>query len=75
MWEEEQPDAVETLFRDQGNTWRFHTFLKANLTWKPDVLRTTSCLERINRKLRWVFREAGAYHSPDVLAVPKPHEV
>lgn len=68
MWQEEQPDAVETLFRDQDDTLRFHSFLKANPSWKPEALRTTSYLERINRKLRRVFREAGAYHSPTGLS-------
>jgi transposase-like protein len=65
MWGETQPGAVDTLFRDQDDTLRFYTYLEANPNWKPEALRTTSYLERINRKLRRVFREAGAYHSPE----------
>jgi transposase-like protein len=67
MWGESQSGAVDTLFRDQDDTLRFYTFLEANPNWKAEALRTTSCLERINRKLRRVFREAGAYHSPEGL--------
>jgi transposase-like protein len=62
-WEAEQPQAVATLLRDQEDTLRFYDMLESNLHWKPEALRTTSLLERLNRKLRRVFRAAGAYHS------------
>jgi transposase-like protein len=62
-WEEEQPQAVATLLRDLEDTLRFYSFLKRNPLWKRETLRTTSRLERLNRKLRRVFRAAGAYHS------------
>ena len=63
-WREEQPKAVATLQRDLDDTLRFYSFLDSNPSWKPEALRTTSRLERLNRKLRRVFRAAGAYHSP-----------
>ena len=62
-WKEEQPQAVATLRRDLDDTWRFYSFLERNPTWKAEALRTTSRLERLNRKLRRVFRAAGAYQS------------
>lgn len=62
-WEEDQPQAVATLLRDLEDTLRFYSFLDKNPLWKPEALRTTSRLERLNRKLRRVFRTAGAYHS------------
>jgi hypothetical protein len=62
-WKEEQPQAVATLLRDLEDTLRFYSFLKSNPRWKREALRTTSRLERLNRKLRRVFRLAGAYHS------------
>lgn len=76
-WEDEQPQAVATLLRDLEDTLRFYAFLERNPLWKPEALRTTSRLERLNRKLRRVFRVAGAYHSmagleAAVLRVLKP---
>lgn len=62
-WEEEQPQAAATLLRDLEATLQFYSFLERNPLWKPEALRTTSRLERLNRKLRRVFRAAGAYHS------------
>ena len=66
-WQDIQTDAVDTLFRDLDDTLRFYTMLAKHPNWKPEALRTTNYLERINRKLRRVFREAGAYHSPEGL--------
>jgi hypothetical protein len=62
-WDAEQPQAVATLLRDREDTLRFYILLERNPLWKREALRTTSRLERLNRKLRRVFRAAGAYHS------------
>ena len=62
-WRDEQPEAVNTLLRDQEDTLRFHDYLEKNPNWQPRSLRTTSTLEGVNRPLRKQFRAAGAHHS------------
>lgn len=67
QWQDSQPEAVAVLHRDLEDTLRFYAFLRRNPDWRAESLRTTSALERINRKLRRPFRTAGAYHSPQGL--------
>jgi len=62
-WRDKQPEAVNTLLRDQEDTLRFHDYVEKNPNWQPRALRTTSTLEGVNRPLRKQFRAAGAHHS------------
>jgi putative transposase len=64
QWQDSQPEAVAVLHRDLEDTLRFYAFLRRCPDWRAESLRTTSVLERINRKLRHSFRTAGAYNSP-----------
>jgi hypothetical protein len=52
-----------TLKRDLADTLAFSDLLQRFLAWRPQTLRTTSLLERVNRKLRLLFRSAAACHS------------
>lgn len=61
----EQPAAVATLRRDFRATVAYYHIAKAHPTWPFALLRTTSRLERFNRRLRKHCRAAGAYHSDD----------
>ncbi len=58
-----QPEAVATLRRDFRSTLTYYHVLKEHPTWPRRFLRTTSHLERFNRRLRKRTRSAGAYHS------------
>ena len=58
-----QPAAVATLRRDFRLTLGFYQILQEHPTWPTRFLRTTSHLERFNRRLRKRCRAAGAYHS------------
>jgi transposase-like protein len=62
-WRAAQPDLVATLQRDFDDTLRFYALLARFPDWRPQSLRTTSLLERLNRTLRRIFRAASAYHS------------
>lgn len=58
-----QPTAVATLRRDFRATLTYYRLLQEHPTWPRRFLRTTSHLERFNRRLRKRARSAGAYHS------------
>jgi hypothetical protein len=58
-----QPAAVATLHRDFRTTLTFYRMLDEHPTWQRRFLRSTSHLERFNRRLRKRSRSAGAYHS------------
>jgi hypothetical protein len=60
-----QPKAVATLRRDFRATVAYYRIAQAHPTWSHALLRTTSRLERFNRRLRKRCRAAGAYHSDD----------
>jgi transposase-like protein len=63
-WEAEQPALVGTLDRDFADTLTFYHIWNRNRLWPMSYLRTTSLLERTNRKVRYRLYRAGAYHSP-----------
>ena len=58
-----QPKAVATLRRDFRITVTYYHIEHQHPTWERRHLRTTSRLERFNRRLRRRARAAGAYHS------------
>lgn len=58
-----QPQAVATLRRDFRLTVTYYALQKQIPTWERRYLRTTSRLERFNRRLRRRTRPANAYHS------------
>lgn len=58
-----QPAAVATLRRDFRSTLTYYQIQRQHPTWPRASLRTTSYLERLNRRLRQRFRSANAYHS------------
>jgi hypothetical protein len=58
-----QPKAVATLRRNFSATLAYFTSLERHPTWSRSYLRTTSRLERFNRRLRRRIRAANAYHS------------
>lgn len=62
-WRSTQPDVVLAIERDWLETVTFYRLLQRFRTWRSSSLRTTSLLERVNRKLRRLFRSANAYHS------------
>jgi putative transposase len=58
-----QPEAVATLRRDFRSTITYYDLERQFPTWERSHLRTTSRLERFNRRLRRRTRVANAYHS------------
>jgi hypothetical protein len=58
-----QPEAVATLRRDFRATVTYYALEKQFPSWRRKYLRTTSHLERFNRKVRRRTRPANAYHS------------
>lgn len=58
-----QPKAVATLRRDFRATVTYYRLERLFPTWERKHLRTTSRLERFNRRLRRRTRAANAYHS------------
>jgi len=58
-----QPEAVAALRRDFRFTITYYDLECQFPTWKRKYLRTTSRLERFNRRLRRRTRAANAYHS------------
>jgi transposase-like protein len=58
-----QPEAVATLRRDFRLTVTYYALEQAFPSWERRHLRTTSRLERFNRRLRRRLRAANAYHS------------
>jgi hypothetical protein len=60
-----QSAAIATLRRDFRATVAYFAVAQTHPTWPHVLLRTTSRLERFNRRLRTHCRAAGAYHSDD----------
>ena len=58
-----QPEAVATLRRNFRATVAYFLLQARHPTWARHFLRTTSRLERFNRRLRRRIRSANAYHS------------
>jgi transposase-like protein len=58
-----QPEAVATLRRDFRSTVTYYLLEQQAPSWDRKHLRTTSRLERFNRRLRRRIRAANAYHS------------
>lgn len=58
-----QPEAVATLRRDFRLTITYYQLEQQFPTWDRKFLRTTSLLERFNRRTRRRARAANAYHS------------
>jgi transposase-like protein len=58
-----QPKAVATLRRDFRSTITYYHLEQQFPTWDRRYLRTTSRLERFNRRIRRRTRAANAYHS------------
>ena len=58
-----QPKAIATLRRDFRHTIAYYSILERFPHWQTRHLRTTSRLERINRRLRRRLRAAGTFHS------------
>lgn len=58
-----QPEAVATLRRDFRLTVTYYAIECEHPSWERKHLRTTSRLERFNRRLRRRVRTANAYHS------------
>lgn len=58
-----QPAAVATLRRDFRSTVTYYQLAAQHPTWPRPCLRTTSYLERLNRRFRRRIRAANAYHS------------
>jgi hypothetical protein len=70
-----QPEAVATLRRDFRLTVTYYALEEECPTWQRRHLRTTSRLERFNRRLRRRTRSANAYHSVVGLAAMIAQEV
>jgi len=74
-YRQEQPEAVATLRRDFRATVTYYALEQEFPTWERRHLRTTSRLERFNRRLRRRARPANAYHSMIGLAAMISQEV
>jgi transposase-like protein len=62
-WRHTQPKAVAALRNDFRSTLTYYHLEQQHPTWSRAYLRTTSHLERFNRRLRRRTRAANAYHS------------
>lgn len=62
-WRQTQPEAVAILRHDFRSTITYYHLQQQHPTWSRTALRTTSRLERFNRRLRHRARPANAYHS------------
>ena len=62
-YRDSQPEAVATLRRDFRFTVAYYDLELKEPEWERRHLRTTSRLERFNRRLRHRIRAACAYHS------------
>jgi transposase-like protein len=62
-YRDSQPEAVATLRRDFRSTVTYYQLEQQFPTWERRHLRTTSRLERFNRRIRRRARAANAYHS------------
>lgn len=74
-WRAYQPDAIATLQHAFQDTLTFYDLIQHNRLWSPAYLRTTSLLERLNRKLRARMRKAAAFHSAAGLAAMLAQEL
>ena len=70
-----QPEAVATLRRDFRLTVTYYKLEQDFPSWERRHLRTTSRLERFNRRLRRRMRAAGAYHSKTGLSAMMAQEI
>jgi transposase-like protein len=62
-WRHIQPEAVAALRNDFRSTITYYHLEQQHPTWSRTDLRTTSRLERFNRRIRRRARAANAYHS------------
>ena len=62
-YRDSQPEAVATLRRDFRSTVTYYHVEQQFPAWDRRHLRTTSRLERFNRRIRRRARAASAYHS------------
>jgi len=67
QYRQTQPAAVATLRRDFRSTLTYYQIERQYPTWPRPGLRTTSYLERLNRRFRHRMRSANAYHSDEGL--------
>jgi len=74
-YRETQPEAVATLRRDFRLTVTYYRLEQDFPTWERRHLRTTSRLERFNRRLRRRTRAAAAYHSETGLSAMMAQEI
>jgi transposase-like protein len=70
-----QPKAVATLRRDFRSTVTYYHLEQQFPAWERRHLRTTSRLERFNRRIRRRARAANAYHSDQGLLAMVTQEV
>jgi transposase-like protein len=67
QWQDEEPKAVATLLRDFERTIAYLDVQEAaaihGKTWEAKYLRTTSRLERLNRRLRRMVRQVVLFHA------------
>ena len=70
-----QPEAVRCLRTDFRATIAYFALHACHPDWDLKHLRTTSRLERFNRRLRRRVRAASAYHSDAGLCAMVAHEV
>jgi len=63
QWATTQPALVACLLRDWHQSVAFFCLHVQVPHWSLRRLRTTSLLERVNRRLRRLFRAASAFHS------------
>ena len=70
-----QPDAVRCLRADFRHTIAYFDVWQLHPHWQPTHLRTTSRLERFNRRLRRRLRAAAAFHSNDGLLAMLAQEI
>ena len=72
-WQEQEPEAVATLLRDFDQTIVYLDVQAAAASrgeaWDVRYLRTTSSLERLNRRLRQMIRQVVLFHSDSGLEV------
>ena len=72
-WQAREPEAVATLLRDFEQTIAYVEVLgeaaARGEVWEPRYLRTTSALERLNRRLRQMVRQVVLFHTTAGLEV------
>jgi transposase-like protein len=74
-YRQSQPEAVACLRTDFRATIAYFALHARHPDWNVKHLRTTSRLERFNRRLRRRLRAASAYHSDASLCAMLAHEV